>query len=342
MKQQQYLSSSTGAPTTKAPWWDLFRRCREMEEHDDYYHPNGIANNIDDCFGTAVNGVRSILSIILPLSSNGGSDEEEQQQQEVVTLHPAGSSARVRNNDSEGVVDNVRPGTKEGGEDMSIYKEALATSLNVASSRTIRDDVDAALSCFVLSRILGSPTSSIVKDGKNRDVTIFLEPDEGNIRGHFDFDDIHEEEEDSIVELKVKNEVDLNDTCTTSSLVSDDDADESDDVFSIPDIEDTELQLSHQYSSQVAATSNSGAKDLTNSILAFSALSMILNAPAPSALAVNKSAARCTNFFDDDEATAELDDVFGLLNDDEEQESVDDDDIFQIWLQQKQASVLLI
>mmetsp|Transcript_26746 Transcript_26746/g.45525 ORF Transcript_26746/g.45525 Transcript_26746/m.45525 type:complete len:343 (+) Transcript_26746:32-1060(+) len=316
-----------------SPWWDLFSRCRGEEpydsEDDDCYNDMSTSTAADDCSGsgcvsTAVDNVVSILrSIVSPSSSNGSPGEEDQE--EVVTTHhmeptsTCGGSClddKIEESNNDPVDDNTTANAVESpqaedpipnidDEEESNTNETVATSLNDAT-RSVKEDVDTALKWFVLSGILGSPApASIVKHGKKRDITLFWDLEEGIIRG--DYDDIPDIQEDSIDAFKDEEGADrLNDSCTTASLSSYDDYESEGDFFIVPDIDDVEhQQVSNEFSPQETLASHS-AKEVADSALAWGALAMILNAPAPSAVATN-----CTTKhpFEDDELTVELDDV---------------------------------
>ncbi len=327
------------------PWWDPFSRCRGEEELDSNSESDDPCNDMstltaandcsdNGCVETAIDTVMSILRGLLSSSNGSSSDEEEDQaqadeQDEVVTTHHMEPTSTCKGNgsclddkitdsSSDPLDDNtslvaVEPQSEHGIPDIDNEVEALntdqtvATSLNVVT-RSVKKDADTALSWFVLTGILGSPApSSVVKHGRKSDVAVFWDLEEGIIRG--DNDDIPDIQEDSIDTSKDGEETDhLNDTCTTAFLLSESESDyESEaDLCIVPDIDDMEQPVSHEFCNPQEAMASQSVKKVADSALAWGALAMILNAPAPSAVATN-----CTtkNLFEDDELTVELDDV---------------------------------
>ena len=269
---------------------------------------------------------------LLSPSKGSSSGEEECQAQaheavEVVTTHHMEPTStcncsclddKIKESNSEPVDDKIlvvmEPQSEYDIPNIADEEEALhtdpteATSLNVAN-RSVKEDVDAALSWFVLSGILGSPApSSVVKHhGRKNDIALFWDLEEGIIRGDFDdIPDIQEDsidtQEDSIDTFKGEDGADpLNDTCTTASLLSESDYDSEADLCIVPDIDDVEQFGGNDKSPQRSV------KKVADSALAWGALAMILNAPAPSAVAATSCSTK--NLFEDDELTVDLDDV---------------------------------
>ena len=341
MEQQHCLTSSATAMAKKKssfPWWDPFSHCRGEEELDSVSESDDPCNDMNTltaandcsdngCVETAIDTVMSILRDLLSSSNGSSSGEEEDQaqadeQDEVVTTHhhmePTSTcngsclDDKITDSSSDPLDDNislvdVEPQSEHGIPDIDNEVEALNTNETVSTSlndvtRSVKKDADTALSWFVLTGILGSPApSSVVKHGRKSDVAVFWDLEEGIIKG--DNDDIPDIQEDSIDTSK-----DGEETCTTAFLSSESDSDyESEaDLCIVPDIDDMEQPVSHEFCNPQEAMAPQSIKKVADSALAWGALAMILNAPAPSAVATN-----CTtkNLFEDNELTVELDDV---------------------------------
>lgn len=272
-----------------------------------------------------------------PLSPSNGSsfDEEEDLAQadeaiEVIMTHhvePTSTCScscplddKIEESNSEPVDENIlvamEPQSEHDIPDIDGEQEALhtdptvATSLNVVANRSVKEDVDTALSWFVLSGILGSSApSSVIKDhGRKKDTALlFWDLDEGIIRG--DYDDIPDIQEDSIDTVDTSKDKEgadrLNDSYSTASILSETEYESEADLCSVPEIDDLEQFVSNdEFFSPMAPQTS--VKKVADSALAWGALAMILNAPAPSAVA---SSCTAKNVFEDDDLTVELDDV---------------------------------
>lgn len=333
MKKRKESSSS--------PWWDIFSRCRGEDcEDDDHYNAMSSSTAANDCSSgscveTAVDGAISILRVLVPSSNGSPPDEEEEKAEEVAVathhMHMEPTSPcygydsclddKITESDPADAHITVVATTELQSEDIipDIDDEgALKTNEKVVTlaARSVDEDVNTALSWFVLTGILGSPApSSVAKHGRKSEIAMVWDLDEkGNIRGEYDeIPDIPEEKTDAF-EFKDKEGADcLNDSCTTASLSSkdvlsskDDYESEEGDFCTLP-IDDIELQGSNEFRPQEAMASHS-VKELADSALAWGALAMILNAPAPSAVAANYTV-NTKHLFEDDDASVELDDL---------------------------------
>ena len=324
--------------SASSPWWDIFSRCRgedcEDDDHCNAMSPSTAADcSSGGCVETAVDGAMSILRVLVPSYSNGSPPGEEEGKAEEVAvathhMHMEPTSPRYGYDSclddkitasgpahahitvvattelqSADVVPNI------DGEEVNMNE----TVVDIAA-RSVEEDVNTTLSWFVLTGILGSPApSSVVKHGRKSEIAMVWDLDEkGKIRGEYDeIPDIPEDNIDAF-EFKDKEGADcLNDSCTTASLSSKDvlsskDGYESEegDFYTLPDIEQ---QGSDEFRPQEAMASYS-VKEVADSALAWGAVAMILNAPAPSAVATNFTANK-KHLFEEDDATVELDDL---------------------------------
>ena len=336
MKRQhrQRMAVDANEKPSSSPWWDIFSHCKEWEEHDDYYLHNDTKSK-NNCGG--------ILSLVRPMPQFSS---DEDRQHEVMTLHHQIGPQSSTSADVLRVREDYRVGDNNIIKSNPISADAASTSINTSDDNSIKEDVDAAMSQFVLSRILGSiDPSAVVEKERDKGITFLCVLDEGNTRGHLDEGE-EEKDEFNLDALNNKNG-DINDTYTTASLslLSEDDAYESDDIFSLAsDIIFSELHACHeQHVPQEPTSSSHHVKDLSNAVLAWGALSLMLNAPAPSALNVHKKGGGTATPFEEDEATIDLDDIISHSKEDyEELESVvDDDEIFQHWLHRQTSGVLM-
>ena len=334
MKKNRNESSSS------PPWWDIFSRCRGEDcEDENAMSPSTAANDCSSsgCVETAVDGAMSILRVLVPSYSNGSPPcEEEEKAEEVAVsthhMHMEPTSPcygydsclgdKITDTDPADAHITVVATTEVQSEDVvpDIDDEGeLKTNETVVTfaARSVEEDVNTTLSWFVLTGILGSPApSSVFKHGRKSEIAMVWDLDEkGDIRGEYDeIPDIPEDNNDAF-EFKDKEGADcLNDSCTTASLSSedvlsskDDYESEEGDFFTLPNIDDIEQQGRNEFRPQEAMASHS-VKEVADSALAWGALAMILNAPAPSAVATN-STANTKHLFEDDEATVELDDL---------------------------------
>mmetsp|Transcript_22078 Transcript_22078/g.36077 ORF Transcript_22078/g.36077 Transcript_22078/m.36077 type:complete len:340 (+) Transcript_22078:22-1041(+) len=335
MNQQHCLQSSAAMKKSSPPWWDLFSRCRGEEEEeapsedddDDHYNDMSPSTAAEDCsgggcVGTAIDGAIAILRVLMSSSDRSSPDEEDQAEEVKVTTHHMdmeptspcyvyNSCLDDKTTESDPVDDTITvvATTELRYEDIVPDiddEEALKTN----DARSVEEDVNTALSWFVLSGILGSPApSSVVKRGRKSDITMVWDLDvKGNIRGeHDEIPDIPEDSIDAF-EFNDKEGADrLNDSCTTASLSSEDDYESGGDFYTVPEIDDIEQQVSNEFSPQELMASHS-VKEIADSALAWGALAIILNAPAPSALATNNTTIT-KHLFGDDEVAVELDDL---------------------------------
>ena len=335
MKQQQCLQSSSATmenrkESASSPWWDIFSRCRgedcEDDDHCNAMSPSTAADcSSGGCVETAVDGAMSILRVLVPSYSNGSPPGEEEGKAEEVAvathhMHMEPTSPcygydsclddKITESDPADAHITVVATTELQSEDVVPNIDGEEVNMNETvvdiAARSVEENVNTTISWFVLSGILGSPApSSVVKHGRKSEIAMVWDLDEeGNIRGEYDeIPDIPEDNIDAF-EFKDKEGADcLNDSCTTASLSSEDVlSSEEGDFCTLPD-----MQGSNEFRPQEAMASHS-VKEVADSALAWGALAMILNAPAPSAVATNY-AANTKHLFEDDEATVELDDL---------------------------------
>ncbi len=198
-------------------------------------------------------------------------------------------------------------------------------------------DVNSVLSWCALTAILGSPApSSVLKHEQKRETSLFCDEEEDDEVPDLPLDQdapaVNWKEDTDSSFINDGARVDLNNTFDTASLSSNDDGDESEDASlnrddsdhiegfdHVPDIDDADSINEFIF----ADVNEYSTKDAADAALAWSALTIILSAPAPSAVSKLNSRSASKPNFDEEESSTELDGVlFPIL---EEQSSFGDE-----------------